>query len=295
MIDGARLYYQAIDDLMDEFSERSPYAELEVFMTSTFDEEFGGTMDCVIRGDRLCIVVDYKYGYNPVEVAGNTQILSYLGVAANTGDDMIGVIVQPRWNHPDGRIRSIEVSDRQIEEWLERVESTIRAHRAGEITVNVGSHCKYCNHMANCKELKDLVMSTVEKDPNDLSPGELAEALKAEKIFKTFFQKVSSRALDILDDGSNNTGVPGYKVVETYGRRKWKDKDAVVNLMEENDIEPDDYLTGPELKSPAQLEKVVGKALLEGLHVVETTGTTVAPDSDRRPGVDYHSVRKEFS
>jgi hypothetical protein len=91
----------------------------------------------------------------------------------------------------------------------------------------------------------------------------------------------------VLEDGGE---VPGWKLVQKRASRKWSDEEAVEKKLKALKISLMDAKERPTLKSPAQIEKLCkaeGKDFtkLADLVVSESSGTTLAPASDKRPAV----------
>ena len=295
MVDGARLYYQTINDLLDEFHDRSPYAEIETFQQSDWCKDFGGTIDCTIRGDDLTIVVDYKFGRVPVEVVGNTQLLCYLLLACEQYYDEHHVyIVQPRANHDDGPARGWQVRGETLAKFRHELGAVIAQYNAKEVEAEAGKHCLYCNHKHHCKKLAVKVTDMMEEaeDYFFLDTDDIVELLDLERVVKGFFERLREQVAKDMTEGKRR--VTGYKVVNKFSRRKWRDEQEVMRVLSEQGFEQAEVLEAAKLKSPYQLKGIVGEAVVNSLSKVEVTGTTVVPESDKRPGLDAGSVRKEF-
>ena len=206
---------------------------------------------------------------------------------------MIGIIVQPRWNHPDGRVRTQEFTPEDMYEFLVDVQCAIISHRKKEELFQVGGHCKYCPRMGSCPKIAAQVEEIeVAEDIDSMTPERIADLLQKKKTVLDFFDKLQKHAIDILEDGT--TVVPGFKLVETYGRRNWKVTEEELTRAARNRKIGKKQLYDVKLKTPAQIEKIAGKEFVQKLSGVVTSGVTLAPVSDKRAGVDLVSVRKEF-
>jgi hypothetical protein len=89
---------------------------------------------------------------------------------------------------------------------------------------------------------------------------------------------------------SQTTKIPGYKRVPKQARRKWNDPAIALKTIEmmftDNVIR--DCLTDPELKSPAQVEKILGKDQKEFVGTLcsaVSSGDVLVPESDKRPEI----------
>ncbi len=293
----------------------------------------GGTGDAVLwfPAWRLLEVVDLKGGRGVVvEAHGNKQARTYgLGsVLTNPGLDIervMSTIVQPRAGHKDGRIRSETYHVADLMEWTsELVARMARAKRAsdeyekitgdvsreawGDEFLEAGEHCRFCKAMAICPAIEkkamasaglwfdDLDQPKLKNTPDELDPVKLAQKLDAADLVQDFFNACRAMAHRMADSGVE---IPGYQLVEKIGNRKWKGEDDQIreNLFLKLDL-TDDEIFARKLRSPAQIEKVLGakrKNLIADLVHREVTGTNlVRVDKTTRPAVAA-AVNKHFT
>ncbi len=80
--------------------------------------------------------------------------------------------------------------------------------------------------------------------------------------------------------------VAGFKLVAKRANRSWVDEQETKQwLLAQPTLHPDEYMV-TKLKSPAQIEKLVGKKNLPAdLTQKVSSGTTLVPDTDPRPAV----------
>jgi hypothetical protein len=127
---------------------------------------------------------------------------------------------------------------------------------------------------------------------NDMPVERIAELLAKKKIINQFFDKLEKHAVTLLEDG--HILVPGLKLVNKFGRRSWAiGEDDLIKACRNRKVGKK-QLFESKLKSPAQLEKIMGKPFVRERTKTEISGVTVALESDKRPGVDVQSVRNEF-
>jgi len=263
-----------------------------------------GTGDCIIiQGHRLD-VIDYKYGQGvAVSAVENSQMRLYgLGALNDFGciydiHEVAVHIYQPRMNNVS--VEALLVPD--LLAWGETVKPIAQDAAEGKGEFCAGEHCRFCLHSGSCPTLA----ATCTKVANfhggkaavpTLAPWMVADILKAEPMISAWLKAVKDRALAQLLNGEE---IPGYKVVEGRGSRKWSNGPAVVAELESVGYGPGDYYTEPELLSPAQLEKSIGKKkvaeLVGSLIVSEPGAPTVAPESDKRKPFDrLAAARKDF-
>lgn len=119
----------------------------------------------------------------------------------------------------------------------------------------------------------------------DLDPGEIATILDRRALFETWIEGVEKRAVALLEIG---TKVPGYKLVQRTGNRRWKEEEGTIidALRRGANMKVGDMLAPQKLLSPAQMEKLLAKdkrALIEPLVERPPGAHTLVRDEDRRP------------
>ncbi|KKK97306.1 hypothetical protein LCGC14_2654050, partial [marine sediment metagenome] len=118
--------------------------------------------------------------------------------------------------------------------------------------------------------------------PETLSVSELVVVLNSADLLEDWLASVRAHAMGMLDRGEE---VPGFKAVAKRGMRKWVDEELVYGFLQEHGVDRSEAQT-TKIKSPAQLEKVLKKRKLplpEDLYRKQSSGNTMAPDSDPRP------------
>lgn len=119
--------------------------------------------------------------------------------------------------------------------------------------------------------------------PAALSVQQLAEIMPKLDLVEDWIGAVRTYAQQLLEQGQE---VPGYKLVEKRANRTWIDEAAATKMLAEHG----DAIYAPrELKSPAQMEKTLGKRVFSTyeptLVVKRSSGVTMAPAHDPRPAV----------
>lgn len=268
-----------------------------------------GTADFVAYdlNTRELEVVDLKFGVGVVvQVEGNKQ-LPYYGLGAALSPDMAGLaidtvkltIVQPRAGHPDGVIRSVTMTLDELLGFTGELMDAARATQNPHAALNAGPHCRFCPASGMCPEqvaqAQRVAMVEFKDMPLDAPPT--PETLPAE-LFAEMLGK-----LHILDDWMSamravatqrlERGVPvaGFKLVAKRATRKWiNEAEAIQWLLA--DGATTQRIMDSKLKSPAQIEKVVGKTHLPAdLVSKESSGTSMVADSDPRPAI---TLGREF-
>jgi hypothetical protein len=261
-----------------------------------------GTADFIAYNPELkqLEVVDYKHGSGVVvEVTNNPQLRYYaLGAALSVGkeleiDTVKITIVQPRATHPDGVVRSETLSYFELFEFAGSLLDAARATQAPDAPLNPGSHCRFCPALAVCpakrKEVQAIAQTSFSVMPADRPP-------EPETLPDEVLDDIGSK-LHILDDWSiaakreierrllAGRELPSHKLVEKRPTRRWIDEEKVVAFLEEKKLFPEEIYV-QKLKSPAQIEKLVGKKELPAEFVEKkSSGYKLVPASDPHPAL----------
>lgn len=259
-----------------------------------------GTADCVVWDPRTHVlhVVDYKHGQGiAVEAKDNPQLRYYaLGALVTCGfpaERVVMTIVQPRCFHPDGPVRSEVIDAIDLLDFSVDLVDYARATEAPDAPLVPGDHCRFCPAAATCPALVSKAQEVAKLEfRKDLSydPAQLKLALDSRPALLAWLKALDEFAYAEAEAGRCP---PGYKLVAKRATRKWRSEGEVVDKLES--VLTDAELYEPRtVKSPAQLEKVVDKALFADLVVAESSGHTLVPESDKRPAVKP-GAKEEFS
>lgn len=320
MVEAVDVYYkhcfalvkQAKQHWLEERVDLSPLAE----KAGDVPEDMFGTNDfsAYVAEERTLYVRDYKHGAGvPVEAVGNSQLRYYALGSLLTLIDVrqwpvhtvdIGV-VQPRAPHSDGPVRVERIPAIELLDWADDLLQAARRTRDPDAPLipdaNGEGHCRFCKALAFCPAVRDLRIADAQmvftakgaepkKALGALSSEEIAAIANAADDIKAWIEAVKQAAHTLLERGET---VPGWKLVAKRAVRKFKDEAAVAELaltrlgLSESDIYKRSLL------SPAQFEKLVGKddrQLFDEFVVAESSGTTLAPESDKRPAFDPGSA-----
>ena len=232
-----------------------------------------------------------------------------------TVDQVKVTIVQPRASHKDGRIRSETFHIAELIEWTaELMKAMDRSALALEaFTMIKGNrslfdewadksltpgNCVFCPAEGICPARRNSALSVAPKIAKDwfedptletppmlsntvpvLSPEELSHILDGIDALEDWAKAVRAAAHAMAEGG---TYIPGYKLVEKIGNRKWAAPDekivadlkSVVKLTE-------DQIFSKKLLSPAQIEKMIGvkrKEEIANMYHKPVTGTNLVSE-----------------
>lgn len=254
-----------------------------------------GTADAVAfdKATKTLHVIDYKHGAGvAVEVDNNPQLLYYaLGAAYENStlpfETARLTVVQPRCPHEDGPVRSWDIDSFDLLMWSVDLAEAAKRTADPDAPLVSGGHCRWCPAAGICPKLRDDALAAAEKEfGNDqpYSPAELSEALEKIPLVEAWVKAVREFAYAEAERGFCP---PGWKLVEKRATRKWVNEDEVAAVLNRWGFADDVIYAPAKLKSPAQLEKALGKQEMDmsGFVVAESSGHTLVPATDRRQAV----------
>ena len=264
-----------------------------------------GTGDYVALMGRTLEVVDLKYGVGVVVEATNSKQLQYyaLGVLLELEDEGIrGIdeikltIVQPRASHKDGMVRSFTLSYSEMLDFASELLAAARRTQEPDAPLHPGRHCRFCKASGRCPAqlaaAQTAAMVEFSAMPVDLPPDPalipidtLAEWHAKFHLLEAWMKSVTGRLQSTLESG---VPVPGLKLVARRANRSWVSETETQQWLDGYGVARDAYLD-MSLKSPAQIEKVVGKKNLPAdLTQKVSSGYSMVSIDDARPGVELH-------
>jgi len=293
MFNAACRYTSFIYDLWVGFTSRpGVFIEQEVNVEQWVPGGFG-TCDCLLIGDGVLHIVDFKYGQGvPVSCENNPQLMYYaLGAYAlfAATDEIQTVrmsIVQPRIQEEP------ETFEMPLADLLDWAEKTLQpaAMLAWEGKGNFApgeKQCRFCKAYPTCRAWQDkygdLAGFESLPQPATLSDKELGEWLRKLVGLADYARDLEEYAQQALLDGHQ---IPGWKLVEGRSTRKWSDQDAAFRQMQAAGIDEAMLYT----RTPISLtvaEKMIGKkkfAETMSAFITKAPGAPkLANDSDPRP------------
>jgi hypothetical protein len=302
MADAVQVYLSAIREKHPERNQGNSWIERH-FACPSIHKYFYGTADFVHLTDDTLHVWDFKYGVGiVVEVERNPQLMYYAcGALEDLGlwdkvDKVVLHICQPRAVHSSGPVRSWEISTDELADWLEDelIPAMDRALVSRETAS--GEQCRFCpvrryacpQHQKDAEEAEKLMKEIENGGVEKLSNDQVARFLDLLDVMKIAGKSAAETAVARLQSGQE---IPGRKLVKSKSIRQWKE-DAEPELKAEFGQQA---YTTPELKSPAQIEKLAkGSAFAARWAFKPDNGYTLAKGADTRAAVNK-SVQKLFT
>ncbi|WP_414464392.1 DUF2800 domain-containing protein [Hyphomicrobium sp. DY-1] len=303
MAGAVNVYLDAIYAVFDAATDELNVEER--FTLSHIGDDLFGTNDCSVYkpGSKTLYIFDYKHGAGvPVEVVENPQLLYYaLGAAMRRGNrplsKVVMTIVQPRCPHHAGPVRADEVDALQLIEWGEDLRDAVARARDPNAPLASGKHCRFCPAAGICPQLEDTAVKAAMNEFDDvpsldtipqLSGADLAAKLKLAGEIETWLKAVRKHAYEQARHGNMPDG---FKFVAKVAKRKWRDTDAAYDLVQRTKIA--DIRLASQIKTPAQLEQLLGKAtfaLLADEVVQESSGVNLVPVTHKAPAVSIDAA-----
>lgn len=286
--------YEAVCELI----ERHKIEEYDLEVTHAHEKTCGpevfGTLDFVgWSQDGYVVVADFKFGQGvKVYAQENTQLAFYAVGLWESGvritDKVVFVIIQPWYDESVDTIDEWETSMIWLEVYRQQERKAYLRIIQGDTSLKAGKWCKFCKAAPICPEQQqslDVYALTSANGPEGMSAMKLAELLNLGEQAVAMHKKVVDYATKL---GERGIEIPGYKVVESLGHRKFADPDLAERVAVQ--VVGSDAYQPKTLKSPAQLEKAcktrkVSFEPLESLIVRPSKGGRLVPDTDKRPKI----------
>lgn len=253
------------------------------------DYGFGfGTIDRATLDSKtsVCTIRDLKFGKGvQVYAKENPQLMLYafgvlqtFGWLYDIGGFNLG-ICQPRLDHKD----EWYVSAKEVTDWVTvtLADAIIRVKQGTEF--KSGDWCRFCRFRRDCAVRLNASTAAIFGDLDSpkllLTPEDKARVLPLLPSIKSWIADFEKGVIADLIAGAK---IAGWKLVAGRSNRAWSDPDAVAKR-----ISPEDAFK-KELRSPAQIEKILGKPKFKKVLaelVVKPPGRPVlaAPDDPREP------------
>lgn len=251
-----------------------------------------GTTDVLGRDhrDNITYVTDWKFGAGKGVLAEygdvpNEQLMFYACAARNTYPDLFPegcrvclTIVQPRARDHD-MITRTEVTLDDLTDFETGLQRALHQNYT-----NPGRWCDFQRCKAICSHhtgpLLDIAAEqSIPTLDRKAYMATLLRILKAAPVAEALIKEARAQAHLLLANGEE---VPGWKLVAKRGLRQWAvDDDEIMAQLKLSR----EQIYQVSLRSPAQIEKLSRKKVPTALAPVVSSGSTIAPDADKRPAI----------
>ena len=255
-----------------------------------------GTGDCIIIGDKIMHIIDFKYGQGVlVEAEHNPQMMLYALGALCLFDSLYDIeevamtIYQPRREN----ISTWTIPVAELKTWAEN-ELVPKARLAyeGKGEYRPGPWCTFCKAAVKCRARAEEKLRLAQYEfarPPLLTDSEIEDILGKLDDLTRWAEEIKTYAQD--DALNHGKQWHGYKVVEGRSIRKYSNEDAVVeaaNAAGYHDI------FRKTLLPVTEMEKLMGKqefqSILGGLIIKPAGKPTLVPSSDKRPAITKANI-----
>ena len=232
--------------------------EAQLFMSSVAPDVFGWADHVMIAGHTLYID-DLKYGFVVVDEEDNAQCAHLAVSALDTFKlwfkikKVVCTIIQPRADHVQGAIRTVEYTIDELMNWRDRFVKGIALARQKDAPRIAGTHCIYCPVRATCRPrmIRTVLMASLDAPIQDITDGELSNILQEIPTMKKHLEAVEKHALILARGGKKFND---FKLVKGRVRAVCNDEDALVELAESKGMD------SSKLFNPG---KMIGKTVLK--------------------------------
>lgn len=255
-----------------------------------------GTGDCIIIGDKIMHIIDFKYGQGVlVEAEHNPQMMLYALGALRLFDSLYDIeevamtIYQPRREN----ISTWTIPVAELNAWAENeLISKARLAYEGKGEYRPGPWCTFCKAAVKCRARAEEKLRLAQYEfakPPLLTDTEIEDILGKLDDLTRWAEEIKIYA----QDAALNHGKQwhGYKVVEGRSVRKYSNEDAVVeaaNAAGYHDI------FRKTLLPLTEMERLMGKqefqSILGGLIIKPAGKPTLVPASDKRPAITKANI-----
>lgn len=289
---------QVFLDEVNPIAEGADFTHVEEPLQDPDHPMMYGTIDFGALKDGVLYVRDFKYGMGiVVETEGNVQMLYYAYLLLLKHPDARKVnmrIIQPRLPYAaDG---AWEIDAEQVIEWAETECFPAMERTKTDASLKCGEHCRFCDAKAAlaCPKLQEAFAKFTDATPTIarfdksklLADWQLVSPVKMH--IKAIEDEVMRRLManELTDNGV-------VKLVNKKANRVWKPEAPALFQSRF----PDKCMTAPELKSPAEMEKIgpEAKKMVHEYAYTPQSGYTVAAFDDKRPGVVIQKATEGFS
>lgn len=259
------------------------------------------TPDVVIHEPfKKLTVIDYKHGAGKrVSAWENKQLLYYalawfLKKEVDVNEIEV-VIIQPRIDD-DEKVKSFKISAVEMARFKVELAKRVKLALDPNAKRVAGTWCKstFCPAFAVCEEAHGYAQALVAGDfaqppvPDGMSLKQIRTVLDAADFLTGWLDKVKENAKERILRGES---VPGYKLVQGWGHRKYVSEESIISDFGHLG----DALYDKKLKTPPNLEKIVGKKELEPYVYKPETGLRLVPEDHKAEAVTGISAADDFT
>lgn len=258
-----------------------------------------GTTDLIGTAKDRTVVYDFKFGRGvAVDAEDNPQLKYYALAAMHTPatarffspDKPVEVfIAQPMVNDGERFTRWV-TSTKQLEAFGVELRHAVETAMLPDAPLKMGPYCKFCSAKSGCPLYQHLAADARLLKHDDMKEH-LEEWLPQADLLIELGNFIKTLAHDQMEKGMQ---VKGYKLVQKRPSRSFTSEELALKFMAKAGLPAAERYVKKVL-SPAQTEAALKSNKLpavlpdqfmkQKLVVKESSGTTLVPESDKRPAV----------
>lgn len=266
---------------------------------SLLKKYFYGTGDFALyrANEKYLDVMDYKHGEGiDVDVENNPQLMYYAFGFLLLHPDVETVrlrIIQPRIAWAEA-VKIWIVKADYIRDWVaDKLVPAMQLTEMDGAELDAGSWCRFCPAKLICPMMASLFGAACTANPKavvQLTDASLGRSYQYKAAVQSYLKALEEEAFRRLNTGAL---VPGIKLVPKKANRVFKSEAVAIFKKQFGE----EALSKPELKSPAEMEKLgaVAKELVKEYAYTPQTGLTVAVDTDKRVAVKVETTAQAFA
>lgn len=271
-----------------------PHIQVEQKLNcSAYAPECFGTADCIILGDDILQIVDFKYGKRvSVSAVENKQMMLYALGAYETYSFLYPIqkvhlsIVQPRDFTDEHKISEWELPIKNLLDWGEGIKPVAKQAFDGKGEFAPSDEtCQFCRAKGECRARAGVLFEIepeLAKAPALLQNEEIGNLIALARRAAAFAKDLEETALGKCLAGQL---IPGWKAVEGRANRAFTDSDKAFAALKEGGIE-ETMLYERKPLTLAAVEKLLGKKEFQDLAgdfvTIPQGKPALAPESDKR-------------
>ena len=289
---AVRMYRNTILEILNTHNVTLKALQVETqFTIPEVDAKARGTVDCSFVVSDTLYVFDLKGGRGIiVDPTENKQCMyyalrPYLDAKMFVKHVVIGII-QPRAKSGDF-IKIWETTPERLEQFMVDLKKAIALTRVKNPDFHAGYWCKFCKAQLPCPALNASILEPIKAvvphiehsfpTITELTAENIGKALPALEVLKGFLDNLQGYAFTLASRGED---IPNYTLIKSKKNRAYRDEDAVVDAF--TDAYGDEIWSPKKLRTPAQLEKIVGKDALKDYVVTPEGGLKLVPTKEAK-------------
>lgn len=274
-----------------------PALEQTLPVGSIFKGVQDGTPDAWCISGVTLYLPDFKYGFRPVEVWRNPQLIVYAWTLLTLHPHVTDVelaIVQPRCSHVHGTVRVWATTRDELRPLAEALQAAAHAAMADDPMCSVSDACRDCDASSACRTKQAAALNACEvsydAQPHVLTPAELGYELTilqaAAKHIEHRITGLTTQAEAIL---TARQRVPGYELGRAGTRWRWRNPQAIVTLGKFLGV---DVHAPPKLKTVPQLRDSFPGLDVQSMFAEQPVGENRLKQSDPNEALRAFTSRK---